>query len=89
MRQYLTTMKAYGKYPNYLRTDEGRKIYMMADAHYYLYWMALIKAYEEGIYTNEDLNRCCLRDYFITGKSTANVRIEGLWGQQIRGCTKS
>ena len=89
VRQYLATVKAYGKCPNYLRTDEGREIYMMADAHYYLYWMALVKAYEEGIYTDEDLNRCCLRDCFITGKSTANVRIEGLWGQQIRGCTES
>jgi hypothetical protein len=33
MRQYLTTIKAYGKCPNYLRTDEGREIYMIADAH--------------------------------------------------------
>jgi hypothetical protein len=81
VRQYLATIKAYGKCPNYLRTDEGREIYMMADAHYYLYWMALVKAYEEGFYTDEDLNRCCLRDCFITGKSTTNIRIERLWGE--------
>jgi hypothetical protein len=62
---------------------------MMADAHYYLYWMALVKAFDEGVYTDEDLNAASIRDCFITGKSTANIRIEGLWGQQIRGITES
>jgi hypothetical protein len=42
--------------------------------------MALVKAFDKGVYTNKDLNAASIRDYFIIGKSTANIRIKGLWG---------
>ena len=54
----------------------------MADAHYHFYWQALVDAL--GDYsTNEDLDAANLSDCYIFGKSTANIRIEGLWGHLI------
>src|SRR5271155_2401006 len=87
--QYLEAVGLRDKCPNYLRTDDGTEISMMADAQYFLYWADQVKEYEAGRRTAEDLAGVTVRDYFITGKSTANIRIEGLWGQLIRGQTES
>jgi len=87
--QYLEAVGLRDKCPNYLRTDDGTEISMMADAQYFLYWADQVKEYEAGRRTAEDLAGVTVRDCFITGKSTANIRIEGLWGQLIRGQTES
>jgi hypothetical protein len=82
LSQYLNAIDLIGYCPNFLRTDRGREVPMMADAHYHFYWQALVDAL--GDYsTNEDLDAANLSDCYIFGKSTANIRIEGLWGHLI------
>ena len=54
----------------------------MADAHYHFYWQALVDAL--GYSTEEDLDAATLSDCYVFGKSTGNIRIEGLWGSSPR-----
>jgi hypothetical protein len=81
LSQYLNAVQIIGYCPNFLRTDRGREVPMMADAHYHFYWQALVDAL--GYSTEEDLDAATLSDCYIFGKSTGNIRIEGLWGHLI------
>jgi hypothetical protein len=87
IRQYLLVTKLLGKCPNRIRTDAGREVPMMADAHYHLYLQALLNEFEAERLTKELLEKACFADCYIFGKSTANIRIEGLWGIMIRQIT--
>jgi hypothetical protein len=53
---------------------------MMADAHYYFYYIACF--YDTTI-PNNVFDQICFADYYIYGPSTRNVKIESLWGQMI------
>jgi transposase InsO family protein len=86
LKQYLQAVKTYGC-PNRVRSDEGREVPMMADAHYYFYYQALLNEHAAGRLLDEDLDRAIFEDCWIFGKSTANIRIESLWGRLIRQVT--
>src|SRR5271155_4130630 len=85
LHQYLHTIKTLGYCPNYLRTDRGRETPMMADAHYYLYHTA---CFHDDTISDEAFDNICFADCYLFGKSTNNVKIEGLWGQLIVGQTE-
>jgi hypothetical protein len=85
LHRYLHTIKTLGYCPNYLRTDRGRETPMMADAHYYFYHTACL--YDDTI-SDEAFDNICFADCYLFGKSTSNVKIEGLWGQLIAGQTE-
>jgi hypothetical protein len=85
LHQYLHTIKTLGYCPNYLRTDRGRETPMMADAHYYLYHTACL---HDDTISDEAFDNICFADCYLFGKSTGNVKIEGLWGQLIIGQTE-
>ena len=85
LHQYLHTIKTLGYCPNYLRTDRGRETPMMADAHYYLYHTACL---HDDTISDEAFDNICFADCYLFGKSTSNVKIEGLWGQLIVGQTE-
>jgi hypothetical protein len=55
---------------------------MMADAHYYLYHTACL---HDDTISDEAFDNICFADCYLFGKSTHNVKIEGLWGQLIAG----
>ena len=82
LHQYLHTIKTLGYCPNYLRTDRGRETPMMADAHYYLYHTACL---HDDTISDEAFDNICFAYCYLFGKSTHNVKIEGLWGQLIAG----
>jgi hypothetical protein len=85
LHQYLHTIKTLGYCPNYLRTDRGRETPMMADAHYYLYHTACL---HDDTISDKAFDSICFADCYLFGKSTGNVKIEGLWGQLIVGQTE-
>jgi hypothetical protein len=49
---------------------------MMADAHYYLYHTACL---HDDTISDEAFDNICFADFYLFGKSTSNVKIEGLW----------
>src|SRR5271163_4868987 len=75
LRQYLHTVKSIGYCPNFLRTDRGRETPMMADAHYYFYHTACL--HDESI-SDDAFDNICFADCYLFGKSTGNVKVEGL-----------
>jgi hypothetical protein len=85
LHQYLHTIETLGYCPNYLRTDRGRETPMMADAHYYLYHTA---CHHDDTISDEAFDNICFADCYLFGKSTSNVKIEGLCRQLIAGQTE-
>jgi len=85
LRQYLYAVKRIGYCPNFLRTDRGRETPMMADAHYYFYHTACF--HDESI-SDDAFDNICFADCYLFGKSTNNIKVEGLWGELISGQTE-
>jgi hypothetical protein len=85
LRQYLYAIKRVGYCPSFLRTDKGREMLMMADAHYFFYHSA---CFDDSSISDEVFDQISFADYYIYGKSTGNTRIEGLWRQMIGRTTE-
>lgn len=84
LRQVVTTIQAYRRCPSFFRSDRGKKVLLLADAHYSMY--VLERKAKGTCPNNEDLIR--LRDCYMFGTSTANIRIESTWMRMIRSQTK-
>lgn len=84
LRQVVTTIKTYGRCPSFFRSDRGKEVLLLADAHYSFYVLNQ-KAKETCPENPDDLR---LRDCYMFGTSTANVRIESTWMRMIRSQTK-
>jgi hypothetical protein len=67
----------------FLRSDRGAETAIMADIHYNL---GVSEKSEAGEFP-EDGGEWPLREFYLYGTSTANVRIESWWGQLRRGQT--
>lgn len=84
LRQVVTTIQAYGRCPSFFRSDRGKEVLLLTDAHYSMY--VLERKAKGTCPDNEDLIR--LRDCYMFGTSTANIRIESTWMRMIRSQTK-
>ena len=79
VRQFINTVRVYGRVPNLLRTDAGTECTMLADCQFRFYLMhgLLVEQWPDEVILNQRLTDC-----YIQGKSTHNVRIERLWKTQ-------
>jgi hypothetical protein len=84
LRQVLATFQKYGHCPRFFRSDRGKEVLLLADAHFSFY--ARHKR-EEGL-SREDEDMLQLRDCYMFGTSTANVKIESLWMRMLRSQTR-
>jgi SOS response regulatory protein OraA/RecX len=83
VRQYLTAVKSLGLCPRFIRTDRGTETVLLTTIHFSLFIEAcLAEQWPEDEYQVLQISDC-----YIYGKSTQNIRIEGLWRQQRFQCT--
>jgi hypothetical protein len=80
LRQVITTIKEYGRCPSFFRSDRGKEVLLLADAHFSFY---VLNKKATGTCL-EDEGTLKLRDSYMFGTSTANVRIESTWMRMIR-----
>lgn len=84
IKEVVTTIKAYGRCPSFFRSDRGKEALLLVDAHYSFY---VLDQEAKGT-APEDLESLRLRDCYMFGTSTANIRIESTWMRMIRSQTK-
>ena len=78
-RQYLSALRRYNRCPAFFRSDRGKEVLMLADAHYSFY-----TEYKRGEgATEEELETLPLRGCYMFGTSTANIKIESFWRRLI------
>lgn len=68
----VTTIQTYGHSPSFFQSNRGKKVLLLANAHYSIY--VLEKKAKKTCPKNE--NSICLQDCYIFGTFTANVQIE-------------
>ena len=68
LQQYLMTCAKLGYCPMFFRADRGSKLPLIAKAHFAFLQLA-------------DPSIVRVKDYFISGKSTQNERIESWWNE--------
>lgn len=84
-KQHLEVTKAMNWCPRYFRANRGKETLMLADAHFALFLAFL----QQAGFNDDDLNAVKVRDCFLYGTSTANVRIEATWRKMISLQTSS
>lgn len=84
LRQVVATFRKYGCCPSFFRSDRGKEVLLLADAHFSLY---ILHKREEGL-SQEDEDNLRLRDCYMFGTSTANIKIESLWMRMLRSQTR-
>jgi hypothetical protein len=83
VRQYFITVKSLGLCPRFIRTDRGTETVLLAAIHFSLFIEAcLAEQWPDDEYQVLQISHC-----YIYGKSTENIKIEGLWRQQRFQCT--
>jgi transposase InsO family protein len=83
VQQFLQVVRSRNLFPKRLRSDRGSETAMIADAQYYL--SKEDKRISEGL-TEVEAAILPLKDCYIFGTSTSNVRIESWWNQLQRKC---
>jgi hypothetical protein len=84
LHQVVTTYRKYGRCPSFFRSDRGKEVLLLADAHFSLY---VLHKREQGLAPEaEDTLR--LRDCYMFGTSTANIRIESWWMRMLKSQTR-
>lgn len=84
LRQIVTTIKAYNCCPSFFRSDCGKEVLLLADAHYSFY---VLDRKTKGT-CPDDKDSIRLREYYMFGTSTANVKIESTWMKMIQSQIK-
>jgi hypothetical protein len=79
VRQYFNAVKATGLCPRFIRTDKGTETFLLCDVHFSLFIEAELR--EE--LSDEHYQSLRISDCYIYGPSTRNIRVEGLWYQQL------
>jgi hypothetical protein len=84
LRQVITTIKEYDRCPSFFRSDRGKEVLLLADAQYSFYTLP-----RKATGTcPEDADTLNLRECYIFGTSTANIRIESSCMRMLRHQTK-
>jgi hypothetical protein len=84
LHQVVTAFGKHGRCPRFFRSDRGNEVLLLADAYFSLYVLHKI---EEGL-PQEDEDTLRLRDCYMFGTSTANIKIESLWMRMLRSQTR-
>jgi hypothetical protein len=84
LRQVVAAFREYGHCPAFFRSDRGKEVLLLADAHFSLY---VLHKRAEGL-SQEDEENLRLRDCYMFGTSTANIKIESLWMRMLRSQTR-
>jgi hypothetical protein len=86
--QFCKAVQFHNKFPRIIRSDRGAETSILADIQYDL---ATTDMYDKGISpvdeNGEALEEWPLREFYVFGTSTLNIRIESWWGQLRRGQT--
>ena len=84
LRQMLDTLKYHNRCPSFWRSDRGKEVVLLADAHYSFFRK---HKQAEGA-TPEEVNALQFRDCYMFGTSTANLKIESTWFRMIGSQTR-
>ena len=86
--QFCRAVQFHNKFPRIIRSDRGAETSILADIQYDL---GVTDMYDKGIspvgVNGEALDEWPLREFYVYGTSTLNIRIESWWGQLRRGQT--
>ena len=86
--QFCKAVQFHNKFPRIIRSDRGAETSILADIQYDL---AVTDMYDKSISpvneNGEALDEWPLREFYVYGTSTKNIRIESWWGQLRRGQT--
>lgn len=86
--QYCKAVQFHNKFPQIIRSDRGTETSIVADIQYDL---GITDMYDKGISpvdeNGEGLDEWPLREFYVYGTSTKNIRIESWWRQLRRGQT--
>jgi hypothetical protein len=83
LRQGLAAIRSYRRCPSFFRSDRGTEVLLLADAHYSFY----TRHKKSQNSPQEELDNLRLRDCYMFGTSTANIKIESVWMRTIRSQT--
>jgi len=83
LRQMLAVVQHHNRCPSFWRSDRGKEVLLLADSHFSFYR----KHKEAEGATQEELDTLRLRDCYMFGTSTANIKIESTWMRMIRSQT--
>jgi|SRR6266516_4645582 len=84
LRQMVTTIKEYNRCPSYFRSDRGKEVLLLADAQFNFY----IRHRQALGTCPEDEESLNIRECYMFGTSTANIRIESIWMRMLRHQTR-
>ena len=82
--QVVTAIKEYDRCPSFFRSDRGKEVLLLADAQYNFY----IRHRRATGTCPEDEEALNIRDCYMFGSSTANIRIESAWMRMLRHQTR-
>ena len=86
--QFCKAVQFHNKFPHIIRSDRGAETSILADIQYDL---GVVDMYEKSVSpvneNGEALDEWPLREFYIYGTSTKNIRIESWWRQLRRGQT--
>lgn len=79
LRQAVTTIRSLGRCPRFWRSDHGNEVLMLADAHFSFY-----REYKRSQgFTDDEVDSIRVRQCYMFGSSTANIKIESVWMRMI------
>jgi rhodanese-related sulfurtransferase len=84
LRQMVTAIKEYDRCPSYFRSDRGKEVLLLADAQFNFY----IRHRQALGTCPDDEESLNLRECYMFGTSTANIRIESTWMRMLRHQTR-
>lgn len=79
LKQMVSVLENQNHCPKFWRSDRGKEVLLLADAHYSFYQ----KHRETEGNTPEQVDSLRFRDCYMFGTSTANIRIESAWMRLI------
>ena len=83
LHQGLSTIRYYRRCPSFFRSDRGKEVLLLADAHFSLF----IQKQAAAGATEEELQALRIRQCWMLGTSTANIKVESLWIRMITSQT--
>lgn len=84
LRQMVNIIEARNRCPSYWRSDRGKEVLLLADAHFTFFR----KHRQAQGASSEEIKAARLRDCYMFRTSTANIRIESTWMRMIRSQTR-
>jgi len=84
LHQMVSIVEAHNRCPSFWRSDRGKEVLLLADAHYSFFRK---HKQTEGA-SLEEVDSLRFRDCYMFGTSTANIKIESTWMRMIRSQTR-